>query len=157
MKNQLPIRIKEKTILVFGLGELRQLAYVLCQTRFIAGGGVLVNNTLIHHFVNCRNGRTQQFATRRFVMGGESRPQFLDLRTQAATVAAIDRVSLSILTSSLFSGFMISHYTKSPLDTGETMSLRRSPSDVNRPAIVHQSHLETKECMRSTRNTIIGG
>jgi hypothetical protein len=99
----------------------------------MAGRGVLVNNTLIHHFVNRRNGRTQQFTAGRLIVGRKCSPQFLDLRAQAAAITAVYHVSFDILSSSLYSGFMICHYNKGPLNTGETMSLRFGVSVVKRP------------------------
>jgi hypothetical protein len=68
-----------------------------------------VNNTLIYSFVNKRNGRDQQLAAAILIVRTESRSKFLDLGSQFTAVTAIYRVSLDILSDSLFSGFMICH------------------------------------------------
>ena len=43
-------------------------------------------------------------------MGRERRTQLFDLSTNAVAIAAVDRVSLDILSDSLFSRFMICHF-----------------------------------------------
>lgn len=88
--------LKEKTFFV-----LCQFADVLGQTRFVSGGGILVDNAFIYSLVDQRNRRIEEFAARTLITCADSGAKFLDLRAQFAAVCTVDLVSFCVLTNSL--------------------------------------------------------
>ena len=75
---------------------------MLRQARFVSGGGVLMNNAFIDHLVDESDGRVQKFGTAGFVSVAECRAEFFDLRAQFASVGAVYRVALDVLTDPFF-------------------------------------------------------
>ena len=106
---------------------------MLCEPRFVTGRRVLVNNTLIHRFVNDRDSSAEQLAARGFVVAGDRRAKLFDLGAKSAAIAAVDRVSLSVLSDTLYSGFMICHclmILRRDLSQSETMSIESPEGNV---------------------------
>ena len=88
--------LNEKTFFV-----LCQFADVLRQTRFVSGGGILVDNAFIYGLVDQRNRRVEELAARTLIARADSRTKFLYLCAQFAAVCAVDLVSFCVLTNSL--------------------------------------------------------
>ena len=69
-----------------------------------------MNNTFIYSLVDQRNRRRKQLTAYRFIVSSKRSAQLFDLGTDAVAIAAVDPVSLDILSDSLFSRFMICHF-----------------------------------------------
>ena len=88
---------------------LRLLGDVFGQTRLISRSRVLVDQALVHSFVDKRDSRVQQFAAAILIVRGECRAKTLDLRAQLAAVTSIDLVAFNILSNAFFCRFVICH------------------------------------------------
>jgi hypothetical protein len=62
-----------------------------------------VDQAFVHGFVDHGNCRIQQFNADSFVISGDRRSQFLDLRTQFAAVASVYFFASGVLPDPLFS------------------------------------------------------
>ena len=81
---------------------LGQFADVFGKTRFISGRRVFVDNALIDRLVDKRDCRIKQLLAVALIVRGQSCSQFFDLRSQFASVAPIDLVTLEVLTNPFF-------------------------------------------------------
>lgn len=81
---------------------LAQFRNVLCQARFVTGGGVPMDNAFVDRLIDKRDGRRKEFAALLLVMTGQRGPQFLDLRPELAAVTTVDLVPLYVLPDAFF-------------------------------------------------------
>lgn len=79
------------------------------QTGFVSGRRVLVQDFLINHLVDQRDGRNQLKLALLFIVGRQRVPQFLDLSSKTAAVAAVNQVPLGVLPHALLCRLVIRH------------------------------------------------
>ena len=81
---------------------LRQLRNVLRQTGLMTGRGVAVDDPLVDHLVDERDGRVEKLSAAGLVAAAKGGAKLFDLRAQFAAACAVDRVAFFILADSLF-------------------------------------------------------
>ena len=85
------------------------LGHVFGQTRLVSRSRVLVDQALVHGFVDKRDSGIQQFVAAVLIVRGERRAKTFDLRAQLAAVTSIDLVAFNVLSNAFFCRFMICH------------------------------------------------